>query len=135
MRKARDELNQLIGQVSDLRLERSGSRVLVLWANLWLLGAVVYGLIWLVAWAFAQGIWLGLVHLILVAPFGLLGAAATIRLALEVGMAVLQIRDHVVEFGELPRRFGSWSGLTRLVSLGGERSRVSVTRVETTRVR
>jgi hypothetical protein len=115
------EVRELTRELMDLSYRRPLTPRLLPWANLSLLGAAGYGLAWLVSWAFREGFWLGVVHLFVVAPLGLLAAAVLARVLLELSLSMHEIRTHVVELGELPRRVGSWPALQKLAALG-ERS-------------
>lgn len=133
MRQHVEEARFILRELSDLRCSRPLTPRLAVWFNASLLGFALYGAVWLVVWSFERAWWLGLLHLAL-APLLLLATAVFARTLLELTLAVLQIRDHVVEFGELPRRLGSWPGLSRLTGLA-ERRTWRITRVETRETR
>lgn len=128
MRQHVEETRFILRELSDLRCRTPLSPRLAVWFNASLLGTALYALVWLLVWSFERAWWLGLLHLAL-APFALVATAVFARTMLELTLAVLQIRDHVVEFGELPRRLGSFPGLSRLTSFA-ERRTWRISRVE-----
>ena len=95
---------------------------LVPWLNVGMVSGLVYALGWLVFACFERSLWLGLAHLVVVAPVGLVVGAMFVRALLECGVAVLQIRDRAEELGDLPRRLSSWPAMRRIVALGESRT-------------
>jgi hypothetical protein len=127
----RDDPHDVLRELCDLRCQRLLTPRLLKWANVALLGLCAYALIWLIWWAFQRSLWLGLAHLLVIAPLASLAALVLTRVLLEVCLATLDIRAHVVELGEIPRRVTGWPALQKLAALGDWRA-FSVTRVEST---
>jgi len=102
---------------------------LVPWLYIGLSSGVAYAAAWLVWWTFQISLWLGLVHLLVVAPGAMIIGVMFVRALLECSIAVMEIRVHATELGELPRRVGSLPAVRRLAALS--EARVWISRRET----
>lgn len=113
-------------ELADLRCRRQLTPRLVPYLNGGLVGMLAYALGWLVFACFERATWLGWLHLLVIAPLALWVGSMGIRVLIEFGLAVLEIRDHANELGTLPRRVSTWPAMRRIVALG--ESRVWATR-------
>jgi hypothetical protein len=114
-------------RLSDFEARRTLTPRLMSLAYFSTLGGAAYLLAWLVYATFRIALWLGLLHMFVIAPLALLATAVLARVFLELTQAVLEMHDtvqeihgNVDELGELPRRVRSWPALQKLAELGAK---------------